>query len=70
MVVHMSKRVTDDNMAKIFSTRASPLLLTDELQTSLQRHYNKLVGQIEKLIRNGSGWAVYRIASISLNITK
>ena len=66
----MSKRVTDDNMVKTFSTRASPLLLTYELQPSLQRHYNKLVGQIEKLIRNGSGWAVDKITSISLNITK
>ena len=68
--MHKSKRVTDDNMVNTLSARASPLLLTDELQPSLQRQYNKLVGQIEKLIRNGSGWAVDRIASISLTITK
>ena len=56
-------------MVKAFNTKATPLLLTDELRPSLQTHYNKLVGQIEKFIRNGSGWAVDNVSCISLFIT-
>ena len=65
----MSKRVSDATMVKAFDTKVTPLLLTDDIKPSLQRHFNKIVGQIEKLIRNGSGWAVDKISSISLKIT-
>ena len=68
--INISKQVTGAQAVRPFQTRVTPLLLTDDPRAALKSHYNKLVGRIEKLLRDGSGWAVDLVTSVSIYMSK
>ena len=66
----LSKMATGDTAVRTFDSEMIPLLLTDPIAPALQKLSNLICERIDKLIRDGSGWAVHEINCISINITK
>ncbi|XP_063691291.1 uncharacterized protein LOC134823687 [Bolinopsis microptera] len=65
-----TKLVTGDIVARTFDSEMIPLLLTDLIAPALQTHSNNISDRVDRLIRDGSGWAVHEIISVSINITR
>ena len=68
--LNISKRVTGAQAVRPFQTHVTPLFLTNDPRAALKTHYNKLVGRIEKLLRDGSGWVVDLVTSVSIYMSK
>ena len=68
--VMLSKMATGDTAVRTFDSEMIPLLLTDPIAPALQKLSNLICERIDKLIRDGSGWAVHEINCISINITR
>ena len=68
--VQLGKPASDDIMIKLFETTVTPLMLIDDIGAAVKTQINKLVGKVEKFIRNGSGWTVESVRKIILNTSK
>ena len=68
--LNISKHSTGASVTRPFDSQMMPLLLTDPVEPAIRMQIDIICARIERLIRDGSGWAVIDVNSVSIRITK
>ena len=72
MSIELDMRLPTDDSTKVvtFQTKSSALLQAMDFKEEVGKHINEIVEDVDKYIRNGSGWLVENVKTIYLMMTK
>ena len=68
--LNISRHSTGASATRPFDSQMMPLLLTDPVEPVIRMQIDIICARIERLIRDGSRWAVIDVNSVSIRITK
>ena len=68
--LNISRHSTGASATRPFDSQMMPLLLTDPVEPVIRMQIDIICARIERLIRDGSGWAVIDVNIVSIRITK